>query len=423
MSEENKENPIKKNAFERLKLIEQSNKNTLILAKGMLYAGGIVFLYLLFDYWFIHLIFKSHDNDTLSAFGAVAAGTSGVIIGASTIVFLIYNIRIQNASLQISIEDVESSLIEMKDSNTNFLTQKRENMFFNLLSNHTQLVNNYSLIRIEETYKFMKNNIELYIKSLTRNRFNDFRHTHYNPQGLFELNREIHVILRDSIHIINFIDEKLEDKEFFHQTFYNSLTEGEKFMLGMAIHNQIEHTKHSEFKQIYIKYFFENSRYRNFESNGVIPKFDLVLQDNFEVKFIPDNFDKKVEELGQLILRVEKNYLSRKYEFVGVSFDWVSLQNIARPFIELSFEDHSSFIVFGEEIQFLAYFKSHLKHAVEIFLKDNFTNTSYNFRLTFPFKCNKYGDTTYNMKVIQEFSLILHRNQGNIVARIEKVEK
>lgn len=414
------------NAQQRMNQIRASNKKVLFLAISLLISSFLIAFYLWLDYNFMWLVFteaKSGDHN-LSTFGTLLSGTAGLLIGASTIVFLIYNVKIQNESLQVSITEMEASITEMKDSNKNFLTQKKENLFFNLISNHEKLASNYGLEKINESYNHCKKSLFTYHQAVTNKIFADTLHTTYNPQTLFGYHKAFLMLIKNAIHIYNYIDKHLDDKEFYHQTFYNSLNEGEKFMLGMALENNIVKPEQDSFSELYKKYFWENSPYHNFHKSGIFPVVDLELTIHSREKMKRENFLAALPHVFDLRLSMARTYLGRPIHLSGFDFYLRSFQKKSLGIKRLNIDNFYETYPVGMEIDIIKPYLYMFNYLFEEFAKSGFTNDTYRCTVILHFEYQIFkAEKTYPIKVYQEFDLMYYKTSDpdEMIFNIAKV--
>jgi hypothetical protein len=317
MQEDNFEQPIKSKASLRFEEIRKESESIKILAKWLLLIAGTIFSILSFDLLVSNYVFKDFTKETLEAFGTFAAGTSGVIIGASTIVFLIYNIRIQNASLLVSIEDVESSIKEMKDSNKQFSEQKSENLFFNLLDNHDKLINNYGTNNLNSYYSDELAKIKNYYNNVNLRAFNRKETLINNPFTSYSENKFIEKAVDSAIHIIEYIETKLNDTLFFHKTFHNSMNPCVKFFVGFVFEERFKQAKH-EIPSLYFEEYHKQLSLLIVD-NPYIPRIeinrDMSLSGvNLDVS---TNFEKELYKVFRLTIVNHTDLRAKQTKYLG----------------------------------------------------------------------------------------------------------
>ena len=271
MSQEN-EHELK--SLKKLQVIEGKHKKFLRWANFFMFTAIGIGLFLFFHYLY-NYGFEYDAKSGLADLGTFLSGTVGILITIASVFYLVYNLRIQNESLRLSIQEVELTVDELKTSNLNFLKQKQENLFFNLLDHHTKLVNNFNIDSLKQLYGNTKNNLMSYKESLVNKEFGWIGTTHNNPQHIYANHQEIKPIIENIFHIIKYVEKTLDDRIFYLDTLYNTLSEGERFFVGMLLVNKIIAVENFEYKK-YANFFENNSRYKNFENDGVFPVLEIT---------------------------------------------------------------------------------------------------------------------------------------------------
>lgn len=219
---------------------------------------SVVWILLVVIDYKIHLIFQFQD---ISDLATILAGPSGICASLAGLFFVLENLELQRKTIhqqQVSIDqqkdsidlqrqELQNQILEMKESNEyfkqqteTFKVQSTESTFFQLLENHRSLI---SSLTFEETvgysglnkyYQAIKSkNTEYYRASKTGN----VREIHigsYYPVRLLKPQVEnIEQIYSNIKHLVEFIKQKLDNKLFYHQTLYNTLSKAEKYILGI----------------------------------------------------------------------------------------------------------------------------------------------------------------------------------------------
>jgi len=206
---------------------------------GILIFFGLIFGIILYND-FVHrgnpLIshyFTIHDKITDLASALV--GTTGVLWTlASTILFFYSLIQTkQEISLQIK---------EMHQTNESLISQKNQTTFFNLLENHTRLINTLrfnGIVGHEGISKFhedLLNGYKIYRDSILFNQFDNYTITGLHPFHKLHKNKSaVESYFKNLNTIIKFINFKLVEQEFYFELVYNYLSVGEKFLIGSIV--------------------------------------------------------------------------------------------------------------------------------------------------------------------------------------------
>jgi hypothetical protein len=223
----------------------------------------------------------SERNDAIQSYLALPAFFASI----AGILFIIDNLKLQRNTLLVQIDankmqynELKLQILESQKSNEHFKTQsdimriqQYDNTFFNLLNNQKSLLNNIVFKEYSKGeilvgssalgYIVKKINayLQLYKDSLYKEHFNSVEITRFNQICLYEKFEEISSVTNNIIHIIEYIIEKLDNSEFHHKTFYYNLTNDEKFVIGLVIHNNINVI--AKLKYDYKEYYLINSNY------------------------------------------------------------------------------------------------------------------------------------------------------------------
>lgn len=311
-------NDHEKNSKLRYEGINNKYKGWLKTAYVTLIIGGILFLAITIHY-LVTNGFSYEDKNNLSAFAALLGAVVGIFITVSSIFFLIYNLRIQNESLRINIEDVELTLKEIQTSNDNFLKQKQENTFFNLLEHHNKLTHNFGVESLVKLHTETKNKLKSYHYSLRNKLFNDFLLTENNPERIYNNDPKITPIIQNIVHIVNYIDNTLNGEQFYKDTLFHTLSECEQFYIGMLAANKLISMQDIPYKG-FSRYYYKSTDYINFIENGVFPVLEIkqVAEKNNSADFtLPGDSINIIENLFRYDLRVTRKYNGNRVFYKG----------------------------------------------------------------------------------------------------------
>lgn len=395
-----------------------------------------VFLYLAYSVFFLSIVagfgfaihyFSSNTleygkNSDIGTFATFLSGTVGLLITASSICFLIYTLRIQNESLLVSLKDVEISQDELRISNDNFIKQKKDNIFFNLLEYHSKLVTNIGPERIQESYEKISSSLNIYMESLHTRTFRHYNNTRYNPQMLNEDDIIFKPLIKNITHIIKYIKQTLEDDPFFHETLNNILTDGEKYYLGMLHCNSIiKFDELTGFKGY--DYFFRNtSLYTNFGLNGVFPIIELSPVQTHATNYTQGN---PFDAIGNLLLyRIQliKAYNEQQVFYRGFTVQikhmWDKTDGPIFPF-----QDNK--ILEARQPYEVNYYLSTMKDFFQEIWKDAPINVMHNFRIIvqvkFTTKIFIGSKAPDDFKIRQSFKLDINKGETNSITLTEDI--
>ncbi len=277
------ETPVNKGNYE-YELIAKKYKNISIMANICLIIGILLSLifgfYIFFQRW--HEVVNPVD---LSNFSTFIFGLGGIFLTVASILYLIHNLRMQSESLRVSIKDFQANLEEIKVSNSNFLNQKLENTFFSLLENHYKLTSN---IGIEELNRILHSTaycLNEYERSIQNRYFNSDTSTAFNPKELYYQNPKLHILLESVSHIYLYVNSKLSADEFYYRTLWNSISECERFFIGLTNLNKLGPFRNIQILESYTKKYYELSHYKNFLDSGFVPNISIEFAKNIgEIK-------------------------------------------------------------------------------------------------------------------------------------------
>lgn len=270
----------------------------------------------------------SERNDAIQSYLALPAFFASI----AGILFIIDNLKLQRNTLLVQIEankmqynELKLQILESQKSNEHFKTQsdimriqQYDNTFFNLLNNQKNLLNNvvfkeYSKDEIlvgssalGYIVKKINEYLQIYKVSLDTEHFNSLDITRFNQICLYRKFEEITSVTNNIIHIIEFIIEKLENDEFHHKTFYFNLTNDEKFVIGLVLHNKIKIIQKLNYS--YSEYYLIKSNYSSLREN--IPECDISSLLNKKLTDIAfsdtDVFKEKIMEFTRFSFKTLK---------------------------------------------------------------------------------------------------------------------
>ncbi|MBA4241821.1 MAG: hypothetical protein C0448_13940 [Sphingobacteriaceae bacterium] len=295
------ENVIKEEELKKVyeEAITQENKKTNFYVAGisLFWIAGITSIILFFYYWYTGLLFSNNTKNCIE--GIFLLG--GFIASIAGICFVIDNLTLQRRSLiKQSIDiahqriEIKQNIQEAKDANKQYEAQTKimsvqqaESTFFNLLNNQKTLVNNYSyngilgLEALNMNINNFKSNLSRYKESLSQQQFKDIDWTFYHPLKLYEDSDSFKTFADYCVHIISFIQEKLDDNEFYHSTYYYNMSNSEKYIIGFLIVNDI--IVFNDLTPLYKFYYQENTAYIK-EYDGYFPTCFVDKPNNVELK-------------------------------------------------------------------------------------------------------------------------------------------
>ncbi len=191
---------------------------------------------------------------SISDLATILVGPSSICASLAGLFFVLENLELQRKTIQqqqesidLQRQELQNQILEMKESNEyfkqqteTFKTQTAESTFFQLLDNHRSLI---SSLTFDDTigynglnryYQSIKTKNTLYYQAAYTGVIYDLVIASYYPVRLLKPQVEnIEQIYSNIYHLVDLIKEKLNNKTFYHQTFYNTLSKAEKYLLGI----------------------------------------------------------------------------------------------------------------------------------------------------------------------------------------------
>lgn len=263
-----------------------------------------------------------------------------IFLTASSIIFFTHTLSQQTKALQQQDESLElqrtelkNQIEEMKTSNEtskaqlkSIALQQAESTFFNLLSNHKELVNTIKTVSfgykgLNETTKQIKEELEIYSKAIVSKNFENDEFTSYYSISSFIRYPELTTLTASVTLIIEFIATKLNDDYFYHSILNNNLNTDEKFILGMAIENDLITLETKTFE--YSRLFLSKTPYHSAKIDGDFPHIKIVYPKNhMGVARSIKGFANDTFRVSLNILNSNENYLKlREVEVFFIESD------------------------------------------------------------------------------------------------------
>jgi len=311
------------------------------------YKIGIILvlsILIVFILWFTNYNSKM-EGSFGDKFGAVNALFSGLAFAG-----IIITVYMQKEELSLQRKELKSTRKVFKKQSNIMAQQQNDNTFFNLLTNHRQLVESLrtgNKRRVGERrgivlnpdyvtdtvsgYEVLDNIIDDFIEYFTKysSAFNDKlileeRIIKENPINYVSRVDEVFLHFNELIHLLQFINEKFEinEQEFYKNTLWNNLTSTEKLSFEMIYFNY-EHLRKDVFHKTKMYQFH---KFVNFEK-------DLLPLINVNFNNINENSDEiKIDYDCELMFA---NFIIYKRN----SFDNGEMKNFDRINIPFSIDD------------------------------------------------------------------------------------
>lgn len=294
---------------------------------------------------------------SISELGTILGGTSGIFASLAGLFFVLENLELQRqtifqqqqsilqqqTSIDLQREELKNQILEMKESNDYFKqqtetlkTQSIESTFFKLLENHRSLVislkfkDDIGYSGLASFYNNLKSSTTTYYQTAFTGNIKNISDADIYPLKLLYYQIENVEQLYDNIlHLIKLIKFKLNDSLFYHETFFNSLSKAEKYILGMYVLNEkSESLNHFQSKIFdYLQYYQGSGNacyikdivpyFPNFTISSPRPWGKFIIGDPSE----SGGFDKG---LGEFSIEVAENYLQKKIILLAIrlEYDW-----------------------------------------------------------------------------------------------------
>jgi hypothetical protein len=184
---------------------------------------------------------------------------------------------------------------EIRNIYSKVLDQQQDlSNFFKLLETHKNMIDNLGKGELSAIGVSFIIGLPPYKKALQSRQLEDISLLSFSPYFLIEEKRRIFDEIANSIfHVIQFIEKKLNEKQFYHRTFYNTLSVSEKYFFGMYCHLGL--FKESDFiKQLDFNYLdhYQNDDHFYDASEGVLPNITVRINPSYgcSVKDSPDSY-------------------------------------------------------------------------------------------------------------------------------------
>lgn len=277
--------------------------------------------------WFLLTVDPSERGIFGDMFGAVNSLFTGLSFAG-----IIYAMYLQNKELSLQRQELRDTRTVMKEQSETIKLQTAESTFFRLLENHRSLVSSLSFSSGKNGYEGLnhfygilkKETTEYYQAAMTGKLVRSEVSRNYPMRKLKYQIENVEQISENAFHIINFISHKLENGKFYHETFYNSLSKAEKYILGLYIINAKKDQK-SVFQNHTFNYleYFEGSGNSYFNTDTV-PFFpDLSFQfvnpnNHFDINDYRRGL--KIREPSEIKITVIENELGLPIKLMSTKF-------------------------------------------------------------------------------------------------------
>lgn len=205
------------------------------------YKPFIVAALIVLTLWSVNwFLVKNENRGTLGdMFGVVNSLFTGLSFAG-----IIYAMYLQNQELSLQRKELRDTRNVMKDQSETLKLQTSETTFFRLLENHRSLVSSLTFntgtgyVGLNGYYHNLRNTTEEYYgASFTGHVYKKQIFENY-PLNTFKYqNENIEQFVENITHVIKLIEHKLNNDNFYHETFFNSLSKAEKYILGFYIYN------------------------------------------------------------------------------------------------------------------------------------------------------------------------------------------
>ncbi|MFL5753863.1 MAG: hypothetical protein ACJ76F_10690 [Bacteroidia bacterium] len=179
---------------------------------------------------------------------------------------------------------MKNSSSALRKQSRALISQQAVTTFFYLIENHKKMIDSLNFGEygngvngLEAIYNKTKVELNEYGSYILQKTFPNSHKTTFHPISLIkEYNEELKEIYDSINHISKLVTQKLKDDPFYHETLYNYMSIGEKYMFGLYSLNCKGEVVSSVFS--YENFFRRNTNYVNAKESGYLPKiwFDLI---------------------------------------------------------------------------------------------------------------------------------------------------
>jgi hypothetical protein len=290
---------------------EQGTKSLLVITALIFVAVTSLFLYIVFsaDGW-------TFSAETMNFYGGLIGGIIGPLVSLASVVLFYVALReqrqdfrtnievlnLQKQELQLQREELESTRKVFEEQSTIMKFQQNESTFFKMLENHRNLVSSLGsgekagYPALDKLYSDLKRYIKAYKEAL-HSRIVSLRDMHnYHPQQLLKTERELYEQLsNDIIHIIKFINEKLNGEVFYHESLYHTLTNSEKYLFGLVSHLELikQTSVLSAASFDYQELYKHSNEFYYTPEEGTLPELEITFDGGLYAEYSYSNPKKK----------------------------------------------------------------------------------------------------------------------------------
>jgi hypothetical protein len=208
--------------------------------------------------------FHFPNGSGLEALGSALSGTVGLLFSLASVIFFTISLL--------------QTTDEMSQTRNLIQTQLAQSTFFNLLRHQRELF--VTRPNFESIINTIKNSLTAYRNCISSHEFKDFGETANCPEALFANYAEIKILSESLVNISNFIFEQLGDDDFYHKTYFLSLSENEKSFFGFVLRNKLESDAYGTFNFDYSQKYNSESSFINRTKS---PDFPLLIFDGFKM--------------------------------------------------------------------------------------------------------------------------------------------
>lgn len=298
------------------------------------YRWFIIATIIVVGLWLVNwIILGQYSSEERGTYGDMFGVVNSLFTGLS-FAGIIYTMYLQNKELSLQRQELKDTRAVMKEQSETLKLQTSESSYFRLLDNHRSLVSSltfgggqgYEGINIY--YKDLKNKVEEYYRaSVTGKLYKKEIAAYYPIKWLSFQNENIEQFVSNIYHVVRFIKYKLNDDDFYHETFYKSLSKPEKYILGLYYFN-LERNSLEDLEKVHFDYLRDfqdsgNARYIDGKMD-YFPYFDFDFKRTY-VEFSNRNLYNKSypDDLGKLIIALRENYKGKKMRLkkITLGFD------------------------------------------------------------------------------------------------------
>jgi hypothetical protein len=276
---------------------------------------------------------------SLSELGTILSGTAGVVFALSGVLLFFAALKYQREDLELQRKELRDTRKVLKDQNETVKLQTYEATFFRLIENHIKLVGSlnfsspFAFEGILKNYTSTKDRITLYKAVATNGEIIPLRSVQHDPIKFVEMFQDsLAQLTRNVCHIIALIKSKLNDDLFYHETFYNTLNNAEKYFIGLYTYcGNAEFLDKLKLDSFNYLEFYEKSKssFYDIMVDKYVPYINMDYVHHSSLTINHEFFHTYLTNVGffNFLFRIESNRYKHPIKLVEVELLWQHLDH------------------------------------------------------------------------------------------------